>query len=108
MSASNPGAESELAPIPEPTLGVWLGFMAMILGQFMAFLDVQIVASSLSDIQNGVGASRDEMSWVQTSYLIAEVIGIPLSGFLSRALGIRLLFAISAIGFALASLACAF
>lgn len=96
------------APVtPEPTLGVWLGFLAMIFGQFMAMLDIQIVAAALGDIQNGVGASRDEISWVQTSYLIAEVIGIPLSGFLSRALGIRLLFTISAIGFALASVACA-
>jgi DHA2 family multidrug resistance protein len=93
--------------IPEPTLGVWLGFFAMVFGQFMAMLDIQIVAAAIGDIQNGVGASRDEISWVQTSYLIAEVIGIPLSGFLSRALGIRLLFTISAIGFALASIACA-
>jgi DHA2 family multidrug resistance protein len=108
MSETGSATTPQWAPIPEPTLGVWLGFLAMILGQFMAFLDVQIVASSLSNIQNGVGASRDEITWVQTSYLIAEVIGIPLSGFLSRALGIRLLFAISAIGFAIASLACAF
>jgi len=93
--------------IPEPTIGVWIGFFAMVFGQFMAMLDIQIVASAIGDIQNGVGASRDEISWVQTSYLIAEVIGIPLSGFLSRALGIRLLFTISAIGFALASIACA-
>jgi DHA2 family multidrug resistance protein len=108
MSAVDSAEGRQWAAIPEPTPGVWLGFIAMIFGQFMAFLDVQIVASALSDIQNGVGASRDEITWVQTSYLIAEVIGIPLSGFLSRALGIRLLFAAAAVGFALASLACAF
>src|SRR5258705_13247392 len=51
-------------------------------------------------------AIRYEVSWVQTSYLIAEVIAIPLSGFLSRALGTRLLFAISAFGFTLASFLC--
>ncbi|MGE0829450.1 MAG: DHA2 family efflux MFS transporter permease subunit [Hyphomonadaceae bacterium] len=102
-----PAAEREWAPIPEPTLGVWLGFLAMVVGQFMAMLDIQIVAAAIGDIQNGVGASRDEVSWVQTSYLIAEVIGIPLSGFLARALGIRLLFTASAIGFAVASVACA-
>lgn len=107
MSGPPGSAASDWAPIPEPTLGVWIGFIAMVFGQFMAMLDIQIVASALSDIQNGVGASRDEISWVQTSYLIAEVIGIPLSGFLARALGIRLLFTISAIGFGLASVACA-
>src|SRR5258705_11027699 len=53
-------------------------------------------------------AIRYEVSWVQTSYLIAEVIAIPLSGFLSRALGTRLLFAISAFGFTLASFLCGF
>ena len=75
-----------------PPLAIWIGFIAMIVGQFMAVLDIQIVASAIGSIQAGVSASRDEISWVQTSYLIAEVIGIPLSGFLGRALGTRLLF----------------
>src|ERR1700721_2527677 len=56
----------------------------------------------------GAGGRPGEVLWVQTSYLIAEVIAIPLSGFLSRALGTRLLFAISASGFTLASLLCGF
>src|SRR5260370_821504 len=60
------------------------------------------------DIQAGLSASSSEVSWVQTSYLIAEVIAIPLSGFLSRALGTRLLFATSAAGFTIASFACGF
>src|SRR5262245_21168710 len=60
----------------------WLGFMAMVLGMFMAILDIQIVASSLSEIQAGLAASADEISWVQTAYLIAEVVMIPLSGCL--------------------------
>ena len=58
----------------------------MVFGMFMAILDIQIVSASLAEIQAGLGASADEISWVQTSYLIAEVIMIPLSGFLSRAL----------------------
>ncbi|WP_180490154.1 MFS transporter, partial [Escherichia fergusonii] len=65
-----------------------------------------IVSASLSDIQAGLSASSSEVSWVQTAYLIAEVIAIPLSGFLSRALGTRLLFAISAAGFTAASFMC--
>jgi MFS transporter, DHA2 family, multidrug resistance protein len=83
-------------------------FLIMVFGMFMAILDIQVVSASLTDIQAGLSASSSEVSWVQTAYLIAEVIAIPLSGFLSRALGTRLLFAISASGFTLASLACGF
>ena len=86
----------------------WIGFIAMMFGNFMAILDIQIVASSLNEIQAGLAASADELTWVQTSYLIAEVIAIPLSGFLSRLLSTRYYFVISALGFTLASLACAF
>lgn len=84
------------------------GFMAMTLGNFMAILDIQIVASSLNQIQAGLSASADELTWVQTSYLIAEVIAIPLSGFLSRLVSTRVYYVVSALGFSLASLACAF
>jgi len=83
-----------------------LAFVAMCFGMFMAFLDIQIVSASLSEIQAGLSASADEIPWVQTSYLIAEVVAIPLSGFLSRALGTRTLFAISAAGFTFASVMC--
>jgi DHA2 family multidrug resistance protein len=83
-----------------------LAFVAMCFGMFMAFLDIQIVSSSLNDIQAGLAASGDEIPWVQTAYLVAEVVAIPLSGFLSRALGTRMLFAISAAGFTAASFMC--
>src|SRR6188508_3363808 len=83
-------------------------FLIMVFGMFMSILDIQIVSASLAEIQAGLSASASEVSWVQTAYLIAEVIAIPLSGFLSRALGTRLLFAISAAGFTFASLMCGF
>src|ERR1700753_3823361 len=85
-----------------------IAFLIMVFGMFMSILDIQIVSASLNDIQAGLSASSNEVSWVQTSYLIAEVIAIPLSGFLSRAFGTRLLFAISAAGFTVASFACGF
>src|SRR6516165_8012522 len=85
-----------------------IAFIIMVFGMFMSILDIQIVSASLTDIQAGLSASSTEVSWVQTAYLIAEVIAIPLSGFLSRALGTRLLFAISAAGFTVASLLCGF
>jgi MFS transporter, DHA2 family, multidrug resistance protein len=83
-----------------------IAFMAMCFGMFMAFLDIQIVSASLSEIQAGLAASGDEIPWVQTAYLIAEVVAIPLSGFLSRALGTRTLFAASCAGFTIASFMC--
>src|ERR1700758_2165368 len=85
-----------------------IAFIIMVFGMFMSILDIQIVSASLSEIQAGLSASSSEVSWVQTAYLIAEVIAIPLSGFLSRAFGTRLLFAISAAGFTIASFLCGF
>ncbi|WP_423205979.1 DHA2 family efflux MFS transporter permease subunit (plasmid) [Paracoccus yeei] len=81
-------------------------FLLMVLGMFMAILDIQIVSASLSEIQSGLAASGDEIPWIQTSYLIAEVIMIPLSGYLSRMLSTRWLFTISSAGFTLMSLMC--
>ena len=78
---------------------LFLGFGGMAIGQFMAILDIQIVAASLPQIQAGIEASADQVSWIQTAYLIPEVVMIPLSGFLLRALGTRTLFAASAAGF---------
>ncbi len=85
----------------------WVGFMSMVVGMFMAILDIQIVSASISDVQAGLSASPDEAAWVQTSYLIAEIVMIPLSGWLSRLLSTRVLFTISAVGFTIFSLACA-
>ncbi|MCB1692715.1 MAG: DHA2 family efflux MFS transporter permease subunit [Pseudomonadales bacterium] len=84
-----------------------IGFVAAILGLFMAILDIQIVASSLNEIQAGVSATPEEISWIQTAYLIAEVIMIPLSGMLVKVFSTRGAFAISAIGFTFASVGCA-
>ena len=85
----------------------WVGFIAMTFGVFMAFLDIQIVASSLTQIQAGLSATAQEIGWVQSAYLIAEVIAIPLSGYLSRMLSTRVYFTLSVLGFTLASAACA-
>lgn len=95
---------------PEKTLtkGQWIAFFSMAIGVFMAVLDIQIVASSLQEIQAGLSATQDEIAWVQTSYLIAEVIIIPLSGWLGQVFSTRYLYVLSAGGFTLASFACAF
>ncbi|HTT82231.1 MAG TPA: DHA2 family efflux MFS transporter permease subunit [Rhizomicrobium sp.] len=81
-------------------------FVVMCIGMFVALLDIQIVASSLQDIGGGLSAAQDDISWVQTSYLIAEIIVIPLSGWLTRVFSTRWLFAASAAGFTVASMLC--
>src|ERR1700758_2063086 len=83
-----------------------LAFSTMSIGFFIALLDIQIVSASLRDIGGGLSAGADETAWVQTSYLIAEIVVIPLSGWLSRVMSTRWLFSASAAGFTLASLLC--
>ena len=96
------------APPAQPAIN-WtaliLGFAGMVIGQFMAILDIQIVASSLPQIQSGVGASADQISWIQTAYLIPEVVMIPLSGYLSRLWGTQKVFLMSCAGFVIMSVA---
>ncbi|WP_174980866.1 DHA2 family efflux MFS transporter permease subunit [Pandoraea capi] len=83
-----------------------IAFATMVVGMFIALLDIQIVSASLRDIGGGLSAGADETAWVQTSYLIAEIMVIPLSGWLSRVMSTRWIFAASAAGFTLASLLC--
>jgi DHA2 family multidrug resistance protein len=73
---------------------------------FISLLDIQIVASSLQDIGGGLSAAQDQIGWVQTAYLVAEIVMIPLSGWLSRVLSTRWLFTVSAAGFTLSSILC--
>nr|WP_174507071.1 DHA2 family efflux MFS transporter permease subunit [Acinetobacter sp. Marseille-Q1620] len=85
----------------------WMIFIAMIFGNFMAILDIQIVASSLNEIQAGMSASRYEVTWVQTVYLIAEIIAIPMSSICAKIISTRVYYSICALGFTISSLFCA-
>jgi DHA2 family multidrug resistance protein len=102
----NPSAVTAAPALPPMRLRDLLPFVVMCLGMFMALLDIQIVASSLQEIGGGLSAAQDEISWVQTAYLIAEIIMIPLSGWLTRVFSTRWLFTASAAGFTLTSLLC--
>lgn len=79
----------------------------MSLGLFMAILDIQIVAAALPRIATSLETPLDQLSWVQTAYLITEVIAIAISGRLARAMSTRWLFFGATFGFALTSLGCA-
>jgi len=85
----------------------WLGFSAMCIGLFMAILDMQIVATSLPTIQQALHISPQAMSWIQTAYIIAEVITIPITGLLTRSLTMRGLFVLGVSIFTVASVGCA-
>jgi MFS transporter, DHA2 family, multidrug resistance protein len=100
-------SQASTQQVAAPRLRDWIGVLAMGTGLFMAIMDVQIVTSSLTQIQGGLSASADEIAWVQTSYLIADVVMVPLSGMLSRLLSTRVLFATAALGFTGASVLCA-
>jgi DHA2 family multidrug resistance protein len=84
-----------------------VGFAMMCVGMSMAILDVQVVATSLPTIQSALDIPPNQMSWVQTAYLIAEVVAIPLTGFLTRLLSMCWLFVLSISIFTLASVGCA-
>jgi len=89
------------------TVRIWIGFTAMCVAMAMAVLDIQIVASSFTTIQHYFHVTSDRLSWIQTAYLMAEVIAIPLTGWLTRAVSLRWMFAAATFGFTLASLGCA-
>ena len=105
MSAPNEDASPHTQAAA--SMSTWFGFIAMCLGMFMAILDIQIVVTSLPAIRNALAINAESMSWIQTTYLIAEIIAIPITGFLTRALSMRRLFIIALSVFVLASIACA-
>ena len=76
-------------PSPQVTPKTWIGLMGAMLGAFMAVLDIQITNSSLQEIQAALGASLEEGSWISTAYLVAEVVIIPLTGWLSQVFSVR-------------------
>jgi len=110
ISAASPVVDARpLAPIDPsalPNSRKYLIFAIMAFGQFMALIDIQIVAASLNNVQAGLSAGPDEISWIQTGYLMAELVMIPFSAFLAQALSTRWLFALSAGLFTLSSALC--
>ncbi|HEY1258574.1 MAG TPA: DHA2 family efflux MFS transporter permease subunit [Stellaceae bacterium] len=100
-------AEPQAPAASEPTLRDWIGVLAMGVGLFLAIMDVQIVTSSLTQIQGGLSASADEIAWVQTAYLIADVVMVPMSGIMTRMLSTRVVFVVAALGFTATSALCA-
>jgi DHA2 family multidrug resistance protein len=86
----------------------WIAVLAAMIGSFMAILNIQITNASLLNIEGGIGTGVDNGSWISTSYLIGEIVVIPLTDYLSRVFSFRRYMLASAALFAVFSVACAF
>jgi MFS transporter, DHA2 family, multidrug resistance protein len=104
--AQTTGAANTSEPAVSPK--IWLAVASATLGAFMAVLNIQIVNASLADIQGAIGAGIDDGGWISTSYLIAEIVVIPLSGWLAQVFSVRIYLLTNAILFLAFSVACAF
>jgi MFS transporter, DHA2 family, multidrug resistance protein len=105
---ASPAAPERPAAAPQAvSLKTWVAVLGATLGAFMAVLNIQIVNASLADIQGGIGAGIDDGGWISTSYLIAEIIVIPLSGWLAQVFSVRIYLLTNAVLFLVFSAACA-
>src|SRR5882762_161578 len=104
--AQTTSAASTSEPAVSPK--IWLAVAGATLGAFMAVINIQIVNSSLSDIQGAIGAGIDDGGWISTSYLITEIIVIPLSGWLASVFSMRIYLLANTALFLAFSVGCAF
>jgi DHA2 family multidrug resistance protein len=98
---------SSSPPSETVSLRTWIGVMGAMLGAFMAVLDIQITNSSLAQIDGAIGATQQEGSWISTSYLIAEIVTIPLTGWLSQVFSVRWYLVGNSVLFLFFSVCCA-
>jgi MFS transporter, DHA2 family, multidrug resistance protein len=97
-----------VAPADKASATAWIAVVAGMIGAFMAILNIQITNASLLDIEGGIGTGADNGTWISTSYLIGEIVVIPLTDYLSKVFSFRRYIIASTILFALFSVACAF
>src|SRR5690242_2534337 len=96
------------APSENASLTSWIAVLASMIGAFMAILNIQITNASLLNIEGGIGTGVDNGAWISTSYLIGEIIVIPLTDYLSKVFSFRRYMLANSLLFALFSMACAF
>jgi DHA2 family multidrug resistance protein len=114
LTGPRPAPRAVTAPAPIPaqparaSATIWLAIFAAMIGAFMAILNIQITNASLLNIEGGIGTGVDNGSWISTSYLIGEIIVIPLTDYLSRVFSFRRIMLSFASLFAAFSVACAF
>jgi DHA2 family multidrug resistance protein len=112
LSSQTPVPRAAAPPAPQnpdrASPVVWISIFAAMIGAFMAILNIQITNASLLNIEGGIGTGVDNGSWISTSYLIGEIVVIPLTDYLSRVFSFRLIMLAHAALFAVFSVACAF
>jgi DHA2 family multidrug resistance protein len=107
-SGTPPASPASPGDAPASSLKTWIAVTAATLGAFMAVLNIQIVNASLADIQGAIGAGIDDGGWISTAYLVAEIIVIPLTGWLAKVFSLRRYLLTNAVLFLVFSAACAF
>jgi DHA2 family multidrug resistance protein len=103
---TNPGQAAAAEPAVD--LKTWMAVCGSIIGAFIAVLNIQITNASLPNIQGAIGAGIDDGGWISTSYLVAEIVVIPLTGFLTPVFSLRRYLLGSTIMFLVMSVSCAF
>jgi MFS transporter, DHA2 family, multidrug resistance protein len=101
-------APAQARAADKASLTAWIAVLAGMIGAFMAILNIQITNASLLDIEGGIGTGVDNGAWISTSYLIGEIVVIPLTDYLSQVFSFRRYVLVNAILFPLFSIACAF
>ena len=107
-SVPRPAAQAAPQNPDRANAAVWIAILAAMIGAFMAILNIQITNASLLNIEGGIGTGVDNGSWISTSYLIGEIVVIPLTDYLSRVFSFRKIMLLHAALFAVFSIACAF
>src|SRR5690349_21794237 len=109
LTLTGPASPARAMPAPAPLItqserasaAVWVAILAAMIGAFMAILNIQITNASLLNIEGGIGTGVDNGSWISTSYLIGEIVVIPLTDYLSRVFSFRKIMLAHATLFAL-------
>src|ERR1700761_9231064 len=104
-AATFPTAAPPKSVVDHVSFKTWIAVIGSTLGAFMAVLNIQIVNASLADIQGAIGAGIDDGGWISTSYLVAEIIVIPLSAWLARIFSVRRYLLVNAVLFLIFSAA---
>ena len=96
----------EAAPATVPAVNPWLVAVAVMCGTFMEVLDTTVVNVSLPHIAGSLSVSIDESTWALTSYLVANAIILPMTGWLANQFGRKRLLMLAVTGFTIASVLC--
>ncbi len=99
-------ATNLVAAEPPVSFKTWIAVIGSIVGAFMAVLNIQVTASSLPDIEGGIGTGGVNGTWISTAYLIGEIIVVPMTDFLSRVFSLRRYMIANTAVFLVLSVAC--